>query len=57
MSTPSQVSACLWCGGKGWKFVRARRSPENVGPVSEDSVTRRQREICLGCAGTDPGIA
>lgn len=53
MSTLSQVSACLWCGGRGWKFIRARRSQENIGPVSEDSVIHRQREICLGCAGAE----
>jgi hypothetical protein len=52
MTTPSQVSACGWCGGRGWKFVRARRSLENVDTVSEGSVTR-QRETCLGCAGAD----
>ena len=45
-------STCTWCGGRGWKYVRARRSPDNVCPASESTSGPVRRTACLGCLGT-----
>jgi hypothetical protein len=45
-------SACSWCGGRGWKYVRARRSVENICPPSESTAAGIRRTVCLGCLGS-----
>jgi hypothetical protein len=46
------VGSCRWCGGRGWKFVRLRRSHETTGPLGERSPESRTRVMCLGCGGS-----
>ena len=50
--TPGEGTPCQWCGGGGWKFIRFRRSHDEIGLADERSPLRMRRSVCLGCGGT-----
>jgi hypothetical protein len=50
-STESDEEPCLNCGGRGWKFVSARRGLLVSVPLTEAG-SARVRSDCLGCSGT-----